>query len=386
MLKPGGNESDLVGDDWMEMNRVEIGWDQVKYAMEVDGDGKAWVMRSQAMKGLNEIQVLRYDPQSVDKSHRVQSFVLDSSPSPSSSSNSSLLFYPHSVHLNSNDEPVFIYSRVSQDDGFEGGEKEHRVVLATCGEKDCGQKLKKVELVFRKKGAEEIKPMLSSAVDKKEGQIFLAVAESPSSDHFSIFSCSSSSCTVFLTGGSLLSSDSDSSSRVKLHSLQIRVEASTCSPVVLYSKTTTPIRGGGEAKAEAKDYSIGLMRDGIDEVIVSGKGDLRSLSFVLDPETEYPIILASATLSDSVDSQHTIIRSCSSLYCDQDDTITWMVTLPKTVTGMSGLELDEKSTHGQLMMMGKVNGQNGQVIIRVDVLRHFNRHLVNEKTEDESEY
>jgi hypothetical protein len=380
MLRPGANESELVGDDWMEINGVGIGWDQVKYAMEVDGDGKAWVMRSQSMKGLNEIQVLRYDPQAVDKSHRVQSFVLDSSPSPSSASNSSLLFYPHSVHLNSNDEPVFIYSRVSQDDGFERGEKEHRVVLATCGEKDCGQKIKKVELVFRKKGAVEIKPMLSSAVDKKEGQIFLAVAESPSSDHFSIFSCSSSSCTVFLTGGSLLSSSS-SSSRVKLHSLQIRVEASTCSPVVLYSKTTTP----SEAKASEKEYSIGLMRDGIDEVIVSGKGDLRSLSFVLDPETEYPIILASAALSDSVDSQHTIIRSCSSLYCDQDDTLTWMVTLPKTVTGMSGIELAEKSTHGQLMMMGKVNGKNGQVIIRVDVLRHFNRHLVNEKTEDESE-
>jgi len=351
--------------------------------MEVNGDGKAWVMRTGVRKGINEIQVLLYDPQAVDESSKVQSFLLASSPSPSSPSNSSVLFYPHSVHLNSKDEPVFIYSRVSQDDGMKRGKKEHRVILATCGKTDCGEeKIQRVEVVIREEAEGEVMPMLSSAKEKKYGQIFLAVASSPSSDRFSIFSCSSSSCTLSLAGGSLLSSSSSSSSRVELHSLQIRVEASTCSPVVLYATT----RDGNEGDDEEEEYTIGLIRDGRDEVIVVRKGELRFLSFVLDPETEFPILLASASLSDSDDSHHTILRSCSSFYCEQDDDHEWMITLPRTVSGVSGLEITEKATHGQLMLVGKLSGETketGHVIMRLDILRHFDRHLVEEETEDD---
>jgi len=375
VLFTGGNQSQVESGELMIENRGGCG--RMKYTMEVNSEGKAWVMRAGSKKGMSEIQVLLYDPQASGKSSKVQSFLLASSPSPSSPSNASVLFYPHSVHLNSDDEPVFIYSRVSHDDGMKNGEKEHRVILATCGKKDCGEeKIQRVEVVIRKRGEGEVMPILSSAKDKKSGQIFLAVASSRSSDRFSIFCCSSSSCSLSLTGGSLLSS---SSSQVELHSLQIRVEASTSSPVVLYSTT----REGGN---EEEEYTIGLIRDGRDEAIVERKGDLHSLSFVLDPETEFPILLASATLSDNDDEHHTILRSCSSLYCDQDDMHVWMITLPESVGGVSGLEIAEKATNGPLMLVGKVRGEpeeTGHVIIRLDILRHFDRHLVEEESDDE---
>jgi len=172
----------------------------------------------------------------------------------------------------------------------------------------------------------------------------------------------------------------------ELHSLQLQLDSSDA-PVIVYATTRNEDGEHDDDDVEDEVYSIGLIRDVVHSIIFFGQGDLNSLSFVLDPETDYPVLMAHVQRKQDGHKHSSAIRSCADLYCQQDDDVEHTITLPHKWRGVSQLYLQPKSAgagrHGQLMLTTNMNHQKEHILVRVDVLRQANKHLMlGEEEED----
>ena len=275
--------------------------------------------------------------------------------------------------------PMVVYSEVDNSTAAAAAGTQHTLRVAICDDGACSAK-RVASYAVSVAGADS-RVRVQAVALPQAGAVMLAVQ---SGRTLQTVRCDAASARCEAAGYGVVAAHD-------VTHMSMQVDAAS-QPVVVYATAfaadAEEAGAAGAADAASADaatatvplpdsYSIGLVRDVVHVPLVTRVGALRSLSFVLDPETDAPVLLASAEFADEQPSRVNVLRSCTDLYCQRDDDAAHIVTLPSALRGLSAVARPgsvwgrASNGHGQVLFAASLRSseESEHVLLRADILR-----------------